>query len=250
MPLPLLVIALIGCGGGKIADSANYSCLGHVRNPAPTASTIGVFVRLTDVSNDDQPAANVSVRACAKSDAECVDPVFTGTTDSTGTANLTLPITGDGFDGYADCTGSSASGAALMEELVFGSQPVVEAGEWFRVTIDTAANQQRGWPAVIDPSRAQMIVVAYACLGTDAFGASLAVSAADQQTMLAYDGPDGLSTTDTTFPEWQNNALAYVANIPGTSTTVTTTYQGQRVGSMDVALRPGIDVVAYLGPTP
>ena len=50
---------------------------------------------------------------------------------------------------------------------------------------------------------------------SQAFDSSLAISSADAETVLAYVTPQGLLTTATSFPPWANNALAYVANVPG-----------------------------------
>jgi hypothetical protein len=68
--------------------------------------------------------------------------------------------------------------------------------------------------------------------------------------VLAYVGPTGLSTKETSFPPSAYNALAYVANVPGSTTALTMSFQGAQVGTMNVALRPGASVVAFLSPTP
>jgi hypothetical protein len=232
------------CTGG------DYGCVGNVVYPPATSATIDVTVVLYDVSSGQVPAPNATVKACALTDASCASPVAMGTTDATGTVQLTLPSSGTGFDGYADITGPSGDGGTLMEELVFLSEPQATGGPWFSVTVSTEASLAKYWPAPIDPTRAQLVVVGYACGGSPSFGASLTVSNADSMTVLEYDGPDGLSQTATSFPPEDDNALAYAANVPAGTPTLAMSFQGAQVGTMGLGLRPGVSVGAFIAPTP
>ena len=94
-----------------------------------------------------------------------------------------------------------------------------------------------------------MVVVDEACRSTPAFGASLAVSSADGSTKVGYVGASGIEAGASTFPV-NEEALAYVVNVPGTTTTLTTTYGGQTVNDLDVVLRPGVVVTVVLKASP
>jgi hypothetical protein len=238
---------LVDAGVAGDCVAGDYVCLGSVTFDSPTAPLIHVALLLTDVPSDAPPPL-ATVRACAKNDAACANPVATSTSDALGRAEFVLPTGAHGFDGYLDITGTSSTGEPLMEQLFYNSAPWTSDVQQY-VTVGSASSTQTGWPATFDPARAQMIVLAVACSFTPAFGALLAVSAADSRTTIAY--PEGLGFSyDAGFPAQDNNALAYVANVPGAGTTLTTTYQGVRVGTMDVVLRPGVIVIAYLEPTP
>ena len=88
-----------------------------------------------------------------------------------------------------------------------------------------------------------------ACRGTPAYGASLAVSSADAATRLGYVGASGIVAGASSFPS-TNDAMAYVTNVPGAATSLVTTYAGQTVNTLEVALRPSVLVAVVLAPTP
>jgi hypothetical protein len=234
---------------------ADYMCLGSVTYPAPAVSWINFGLYVYDVSSGQSvPAPGLTVRACGKTDAACSNPVAAGTTDASGLVLLVLPSAGAGFDGYFDLTGPSAAGPAPIQEMLLWFSFPLTADRNVEMLVSTVSAAQAYWPATMDPSRAQLEIGATACYSTAAFGASLSVSAADSHTVMVYLGSSGtVAPDDGGFPTtslYGNLSDIDVANVPGPSTTLTTWYQGARVGTMNVLLRPGVMVLAYLNPTP
>jgi hypothetical protein len=227
----------------------DYECIGNVKPETPTAPSIRLTFTFHDTSTGAAPAAGATVRVCARADAACSSPVATVVTDATGSIDLQIPTGTTGFDGYLDITGPSTSGEPLQETLFYFGRPLVRDSLGSSWTLSSESSLQSYWPATMDPARAQLMIVAGACYGTPAFGASIDVSTADAQTVFDVFGPQGPLQAQTFVPV-VGNALAYVANVPGPSATVTTRYRGNPVGSMEVVLRPGVLVTGYLGPTP
>jgi hypothetical protein len=110
-----------------------------------------------------------------------------------------------------------------------------------------------------DPSRGRLWITGEGCSSTPAFGATLSVSGSDSETLIAM--ADGISVdpglnvfpanTSTLAPlvpgVW---AYALVNDVPVGTTTLTTTYSGSRVGTMQVSIRPGAITSVVLAPTP
>jgi hypothetical protein len=238
-------------GGNCIGP--DYQCLGHIPSPpAPTDSAFSIIDTFLDVSSGlPTPAVGLTVKACAKTDAPCANPVGLATTDQSGAAGLTVPAGTDGFDGYLDVTGPSGDGGTILETLVFSSQPVVAGGYGPTTNVQTAAAFQQSVAALgtVDMTRAQLLVVDEACRSTPAFGASLAVSSADGSTKMGYVGVSGIAAGASTFPV-ADEASAYALNVTGATTTLTTTYGGQTVNQFDVVLRPDVLCVVLLDATP
>ena len=82
-----------------------------------------------------------------------------------------------------------------------------------------------------------------------ACGASLAGASADGSTKVGYVGASGIEAGASPFPV-SEEALAYVVNVPGTTTTLTTTYGGQTGNGLDGVLRPDVVVTVYLKASP
>ncbi|HEY3820434.1 MAG TPA: hypothetical protein VGL81_24885 [Polyangiaceae bacterium] len=231
----------------------DYQCLGNVPTaPVPGASYFEVVETYVDVSSGAAvPAVGLNVKVCAATDEPCASPANFGTTGPSGAVTLTVPAGADGFDGYFDVTGPSGDGGTILETLVFSSQPVVADGPGPTTTVTTAAALQQtvGVLGALDATRAQVMVVADACRSTPAFGASLAVSSADSATKVGYVGPNGIVPGASTFPV-NAQALGDAVNVPGTMTTLTTSYGGQTVSTLGVVLRPDVLVLAYLTASP
>jgi len=245
-------LATPGAIGGNCIGP-DYECLGHVpAPPAPTATYFALTTVYMDVSSGvGVPAVGLTVKACAKTDATCATPVGTGMTGPSGSALVEVPAGTAGFDGYLDVTGPSGDGGAILETLVFSSEPVLADGSGPTTNVTTAAALQQSVAALgtLDPTRAQVLVLDDACRMTPAFGATIALSSADGATKLAYVGPTGIAAGASSFPV-NADALAYAVNVPGPTTTLTTTYGGQTVNTLDVVLRPNVLVTAYLTASP
>ena len=231
----------------------DYECLGHVPPlPAPTATYFALTTTYLDVSSGSGvPAVGLTVNACAKTDASCAAPVGTAMTGASGSALLEVPAGTVGFDGYLDVAGPSGDGGAILETLVFSSEPVLADGFGHTTNVTTAAALQQSVAVLgaLDPTRAQLLVFDEACRATPAFGASIAVSSADGASKVGYVGPTGIAAGASSFPV-NAEALAYAVNVPGPTTTLTTTFGGQMVNTLDVVLRPNVLVTAYLTASP
>jgi hypothetical protein len=231
----------------------DYLCLGNVPTPpTPTAMYFYVVNTYLDVSGGaGVPAVGLMVKVCAKTDAPCMAPLDSAMTSQSGAVSLTVPAGTTGFDGYFDVTGPSDDGGTILETLVFTSDPVLASGFGPTTNVQTAEAFQQSVATLgtLDATRAQMVVVDEACRSTPAFGASLAVSSADGSTKVGYVGASGIEAGASTFPV-NEEALAYVVNVPGTTTTLTTTYGGQTVNDLDVVLRPGVVVTVVLKASP
>jgi hypothetical protein len=238
-------------GGNCIGP--DYECLGDVPPPpAPSSTYFEVTNTYLDVSSGvATPAVGLTVKVCLATDAPCATPQDTSTTDASGHANLTVPAGASGFDGYFDVTGPSADGGTILETIVFSSVPVLASGYGPTTNVETAEAFQQSVAALgtLDATRAQLIVVDDACRSTPAFGASLAVSSADSATKTGYVGASGIEAGASTFPV-NAEALAYVVNVPGASTTLTTTFGGRVVNELDVVLRPNVLSTVFLDATP
>ncbi|HEX3344910.1 MAG TPA: hypothetical protein VHS09_10075 [Polyangiaceae bacterium] len=251
-PTAFCHLAVGAVSGNCIAP--DYECLGDIAAPPPPTTTY-FFVSDTflDVSGGGGgvPAAGLTVKVCEKSDTLCATPDDSALTTASGTVSLTLPAGADGFDGYLDVTGPSGDGGTIVETLVFSSQPVVANGSGPTTNVGSAQALQQLVASLgtVDPTRALVEVVDQACRSTPAFGASLTVSSADGATRVGYLGAAGLVAGASSFPV-SAEASAYVLDVPGTTTTLTTVYGGQTVNDLDVILRPGVLVVAYLTATP
>jgi hypothetical protein len=232
---------------------ADYQCLGNVPTPpAPTSSYFTVTNTYLDVSSGMPiPAVGLTVTACAKTDAPCASPLGTGMTGPSGSVTLTLPAGTSGFDGYFDVTGPSGDGGTILETLVFSSEPLVASGYGPTTNVETAGAFQQSVAALgtLDPTRAQVVVLDEACRSTPAYGAALTVSSANGTTKVGYVGASGIEAGASTFPV-NDEALAYVVNVPGATTTLTTTYHGQTVNELGVVLRPDVLVAVVLDATP
>jgi len=243
-------------GAGSLGGNCvgpDYQCLGNVpAPPAPTTTYLTLTNTYLDVSGGVPiPAAGLTVSACSSTDAPCAVPVATGVTSASGEVSLTVPAGSSGFDGYFDVTGPSGDGGTILETLVFSSQPLIASGFGPTTHVETAGALQQSVAALgtLDATRAQVMVVDEACRSTPAFGASVAASSADGATKVGYVGASGIVAGASTFPV-NEEALAYVVNVPGSTTTLTTTYGGQTVNELVVVLRPNVLVAVVLDTSP
>ena len=256
--------AMTACAGGTFCllstgstrgncIAPDYQCLGNVPPPpAPTVTFFTVTNGYVDVSSGmGVPAVGLTVKVCAKTDAPCASPLDMAVTGVSGSASVTVPAGATGFDGYFDVTGPSEDGGTILETLIFSNEPVLASGYGPTTNVATAGALQQTLAALgtLDTTRAQLQVVDEACRDTPAFGASITASSADGATKVGYVGASGIEAGASTFPVGQE-ALAYVVNVPGATTTLTTTYAGQTVNGLDVVLRPEVLVTVHLEASP
>jgi hypothetical protein len=235
--------------GGCVAG--DYGCLGSVKYPPQSGPTVDVSVTLLDALGGlaAQVPGGILVSACDAKDLPCANPLATATTDDAETVTLHLPNAGDGFHGYLDLTGSS-----FTEQLVYWSHPITSGN--LAILVGNSLVYQYAFPSATT-TRGRLWIIAEGCVGTPAFGASFALSNTDPQTVLeVYGGGTTIVPDADAFPptQWAIGtslvAYGFADNAPTGPMTVTTTYAGKRVGTMQVDLRAGAVVEAVLTPTP
>jgi hypothetical protein len=232
-----------------VCEGADYDCLGSVSYAPQMGPTVDVTVTLVAVATSLAP--NITVRACDTSDSVCAHPRAAGTTNANGVVALQLPNAGDGFRGYFDLTAPG-----MAEELQYWSFPLTPGTLTVLADIDGTWNNAF---QATDPSRGRLWVTAEGCSWTPAFGATLSVSGSDSETVIAMVDGFQLDEDASVFPvnsyEFVTNApglwaYALVNDVPVGTPTITTTYSGARVGTMQVITRPGVVTSVVLAPTP
>ena len=93
-----------------------WSCLGNQTLPTPASPLYKVVVVVTDFLSHS-PIVGATVRVCALQDVACTMPLFTASTDGSGTTVVVAPSSPTGIAAYLDVTAMN-----VLETLAF---PVV-----------------------------------------------------------------------------------------------------------------------------
>jgi hypothetical protein len=121
---------------------SQWSCLGHVSWPGPTASPTTLTTEVVNYGTD-QPVAGADVSICRFLDPTCSSPLGHGQTDSNGFVAVNVPaeaIGGLQVDTYAQITS-----LAIIPTLYFPGYPVSES-------VAPIAEPTRSWPVRKTPS--------------------------------------------------------------------------------------------------
>jgi hypothetical protein len=144
-----------------------WPCVGKISWPYPKSTNEVVTLTVTDPSHNGAPYAGLLIKACNPADPACADVYASGTTDSSGVAQLTLPPLAPfvyGFQGYFDL--SSPSGD-VFPYLYFLSFPISEANAQLALSIPLTKDFYSAMGLVNvspDPERGHIAIVAYDCL--------------------------------------------------------------------------------------
>ena len=228
---------------------ADWSCVGSVTLPTPVGTSCSLSMTLSDFATN-AGVSGIAVKACAKSDATCANPIASGTTDANGAVTLTdVPLGVSGFDGYLD-----ASGGGILPTLVYRSIPASKglAGAHFPVlTSAEASGVATLLGTSIDATRGHVAGSAVDCSGNWPAGVMLGASTADASTRGFYLVGGAPSATATATDANESNGGGYL-NLPVGTATVTAKVQATGVvsSSVDVQVRAGTMTLVYLFPTP
>jgi hypothetical protein len=225
------------------AECAEFSCVGKVTWAAPTSATATMQFTVADYQSGT--AINgATVKACGTSDATCATPLSMQTSDASGMVKLTVPTAPGGIGAYLEITANgypvhlnypwlapdlNPDGANRVIPLVSGSLLPLLASSAGKT---------------IDMTMAQVIFLAVQCVDYNAPGVS--VSAGSGTPIYIAGGlPSGTATaTDA------SGAGAVLNVTPATSTTIASTLNGNKYGSVNVVTRAGAVTALNVVPTP
>jgi hypothetical protein len=208
------VAKLLQCVNGICLDECavgqDWSCVGHVSWPVPTAATITGNLTVVDATAQSVVLPNLTVSACFTETPGCNPPIAGPvTTDANGVAAITLPMDTQegrrGFIGYflvTDTTSHADPVDAYLPTLVFPGAPITQDGAARRVLATTLRETNTIANSVhlaVDASRPSLVVTATDCAGSPAPGITFAVDDADSETLTVYTsfGIPSLALTET-----------------------------------------------------
>jgi hypothetical protein len=197
----------------------------------------------------EEPFVGAAVKACAKLDYACANPLDTATADANGLVTLTVPGGLSGFDGYLEVNGGqvAGSGAAVFPSLWYPI-PFIVADGWRGRTLLLSADEYVGLAAAtgttLDPTRGHVALNAVDCAYGPAADVTFSVDVADAQTVVFY-LVNGVPVTTATATD--QSGLAAFANLPtmGSPTRLTVVRAsagaaaGKSMGSLTFVIRPG-----------
>lgn len=136
----------------------DWSCLGRLVLPVPSATTIEVRNELLD-SVDGKPAVNLSVRACPdRTDPTCAGGTTPVTTDSRGDAKIDVPA---GFDGYFEATEpGDVTNLHYLPLPVLRTPFFHDRAEWRAATLKLLTE---GVSFKLDATKGQVLMQAHDC---------------------------------------------------------------------------------------
>jgi hypothetical protein len=209
---------------GPPAPGADWTCVGDVPTETPTVTSIAITVNILDFATGLAPTADLNVKACAsKTDNVCATPIATATSDATGTAVITLPLSGGrGFSGYLEVTGTN-----YIRYLWYFSRPLT-ASRAFPLnvlTVDTLDGPS-GLLAQFgvvppDDTRGHLAVNTTDCQDVDAAGVQISTDDEDSLSKPFYYS-DGLLSPKATQTD-KGYALGGFFNLVAGTVTVTAT---------------------------
>jgi hypothetical protein len=163
-----------------------YACIGRVPAPMATATMSTVRVRAINFSNN-AGMADLTVRACARTDTTCATPQAMGTTDMMGFVTLTVPLATHGYQGYFEFTGGAGSGAVTPTRLFFNPPVTAAMANTNALLVPAATFNALGGAlgGMLDDTRGAITFGVAHCLGA-ASGAAVAVSPAATGSTAFY----------------------------------------------------------------
>ena len=253
--IPVTLGADAGAGFGP-ANSAcattcqngtNWSCVGSAVWPVATTSPITFQVEVYDAASHAL-LPGVTVRACDGSDADCLTPEATGTTDSNGLVTLTsqsVPFTGylqaasSGYVTqlsyvYPPITESTDPGVVVGVGL-YPSSYIAEVGAANKVTLD--------------PSLGIIAAFPHDCSGVPAPGVSFSGTSLGSRAQAYYEVTNAptIQATATSLPTPEGG---FINVAPGLVTLVASA-NGTPVATVAVQVQKNaITVLPNLVPTP
>ena len=212
--------------------------------PPPVAGQAKLTLNVLQLPNNS-PASGLTVKACARADTSCSQPLQTTTTNGSGIATLTLSTGQSGFDGYAEI-----SSGQLVPELLFISTPVTKDMTFttWVASPNTLNLVSTIYGVAIDMSRGAVAGLLSDC-AQQLTGLNMWIASADGCSVLGY-GQNGLPSKTAT--ETDSTGIAYGFNIPVGDTEVRSRLSASHalVGSTTVFVRAGALSAVAFDPTP
>lgn len=245
------------------APTGDLSCVGHVSYPAPTGTTADVDFGTGDFGSG-QPLPNAGVKACARADTACSQPLAAGTTGENGRVLLPgLPLGATGFTGFFEVT---VPGEAPTLSFVLPPIPHTTAygRSYFGKATTTFFSNILG--VTYDPTRGHLLAEAHDChelvdgeycwtkgdctLLKYPGGIAFEIDIVDPAIVRAYVAPrtisrDATATTDT-------SGGGGFLNVPPGPVTITArvAQTGQLYARQTVFVRAGAFSAVVMTPTP
>lgn len=224
------------------ADAPDWSCVGNVKPllPLESSGTALYATTLLDIATL-AAMADVTIKACARTDMNCTAPLDETITNMDGGFDLTLPLEAatTGFDGYLELTGGEA-----YPTLAFFNPPVRADFTPVNVLGITEANFDLFALAsfvTLDPERGHMGGLVFECGNCVAAGASLASEDADEASTRVYIN-DQFVPVQGALETYSNGAGGWF-NVPAESgmatMSATLVDTGDLIGSETVLVRAG-----------
>ncbi|MFO0755877.1 MAG: hypothetical protein U0359_05270 [Byssovorax sp.] len=238
-------------GACQVSD---YTCLGAVSLPDAPAATVELHLLVADpFTGDILPGA--TVKACDAGDLACAAPLSQGVAGADGSATLTVPTPGKGFEGYFQ--GEAPGRLPGLLKLDFPISTEASLGGFFMTLMkaDQLETSMKG-NTTIDPSRGVILALAFDCGGAAAGGTSFAVGSADAQTVLGHGLPSSeyygvhADCIDPAAASSQTG-IAISMNVPPGMTTVSVSAPGAKaLGQAQAPVRAGATTTVILFPAP
>jgi hypothetical protein len=236
-----------GAGGG--AADPKWGCLGKVvwdeEDPTVPVAHSATFRRLFG----EAPIVDMKVTACTPLDAECQEPVASGTTDDTGRVDLALF---KGFGGFM-VPEPPASFPEMSPSVVVVSPPL--SGEnSLGVPVHLTSIDELGFAAEIlevvpNPELGHIFGLTMDCTQQPAGGISVKVDTVSAETVTYYLNASGLPSKTAGETSVTGNA-GFVNVPPGYVTVTATSAEVGKVGTLTVLVRAGFITFVPVGPSP
>jgi hypothetical protein len=235
----------------------SWACLDHpVPWPKPSKFD-DISFRFTAVDlRTEKPFSKVQVRACARLDVECTDPLDTQIADDTGTVTLRVHPGVVGFDGYLEFTKGAlgGDGGEIYPALWFPVPPYIQGGDKGKsqfVSKSDFVALELITGITDDPTRGHLALNARDCSFTPAGGVAFSADKADSASRTFYfinGNPDtSAKATDS------QTAIGGIVNLKAGLVLVTgklVEQQMRTIGEITFIVRPGTMTAAFFQPTP
>lgn len=191
----------------------DWTCLGSVAPPpmllaTPSGERLVQSVRFVDLATGDV-ATNISVRACAQRDVDCLEPL-TGLLPLDADGWVDVPLF-EGFDGFLEITGET-----VIPTLLFYAAPLSPGTEVDRTPLGLV--QREILPALSgatgtqqDPRSGLVVLRSFDCSGDPAPGVSFDIDKAGFPWYFV----GGLPSSTATFTAGESGLGGFINVAPG-----------------------------------
>lgn len=161
----------------------DWSCVGAPSPPQEVEpGDYEITITIRDLQST-RPVEGAIIKACAKDDVMCEDPLATQTTDAGGVAALTVPQSASGFEGYLDIQeGGVFPAIGMFPAPLIGDKAI----SFDLLGVNTAALFAAIISLELNPDRGHVAGTSVECAGRAANGVSLSTDYPEDGTTTAY----------------------------------------------------------------